>query len=342
MEGNGMSVNEKVSSREHWQGRRVVVTGGGGFVGTPLVTRLLELGCETVLAPRRAEFDLTEQAHVRRLYEEARPDTVIHLAAEVGGIGANRERPGRFFYANAIMGVMLIEEARRAGLEKFVQLGTICAYPKDTPVPFREDDLWNGYPEETNAPYGVAKKALLVQLQAYRAEYGLNGIYLLPVNLYGPGDNFDLETSHVIPALIRKMVEARDAGIDQVPIWGTGEASREFLYLDDCVRAILLAAEHYDGPDPVNLGTGKEIRIRALAELIAEIIGYRGELVFDASRPDGQPRRCLDTSRAASLFGFRADVSLREGLERTTRWFLNNLESASTRRPTFALNAERT
>jgi GDP-L-fucose synthase len=337
-----MADSERVSSAEHWRGRRVVVTGGGGFVGTPLVARLHELGCAAVLAPRRTEYDLTEQAHVRRLYEDARPDTVIHLAAEVGGIGANQDRPGRFFYANAIMGVMLIEEARRAGLEKFVQLGTICAYPKDTPVPFREDDLWDGYPEETNAPYGVAKKALLVQLQAYRAEYGFNGIYLLPVNLYGPGDNFDLETSHVIPALIRKMVEARDAGVDQVLIWGTGEASREFLYVDDCVRAILLAAEHYDGSDPVNLGTGSEIRIRALAEIIAEVTGYGGELVFDTTRPDGQPRRCLDTSRAASLFGFRAGVSLREGLDRTTRWFLDNLESASTRRPTFALNAEKT
>jgi GDP-L-fucose synthase len=337
-----MADSERVSSAEHWRGRRVVVTGGGGFVGTPLVARLHELGCAAVLAPRRTEYDLTEQAHVRRLYEDARPDTVIHLAAEVGGIGANQDRPGRFFYANAIMGVMLIEEARRAGLEKFVQLGTICAYPKDTPVPFREDDLWDGYPEETNAPYGVAKKALLVQLQAYRAEYGFNGIYLLPVNLYGPGDNFDLETSHVIPALIRKMVEARDAGVEQVPIWGTGEASREFLYVDDCVRAILLAAEHYDGSDPVNLGTGSEIRIRALAEIIAEVTGYGGELVFDTTRPDGQPRRCLDTSRAASLFGFRAGVSLREGLDRTTRWFLDNLESASTRRPTFALNAEKT
>ncbi len=328
---------EKQSSPGFWAGRRVLVTGGAGFVGRPLVARLTELGCAQITVPRRAEYDLTEQAQVRRLYDDARPDTVLHLAAEVGGIGANRERPGRFFYANAMMGIMLIEEGRARGLDKFVQVGTICAYPKHTPVPFQEDALWDGYPEETNAPYGVAKKSLLVQLQAYRDEYGFNGIYLLPVNLYGPGDNFDLATSHVIPALIRKTVEARDGEAPSVAIWGTGSASREFLYVDDCVRGILLAAEHYDGPDPVNLGTGEEIRIADLAHLIARTVGYAGQLDFDPSKPDGQPRRALDTSRALAAFGFRAHVDLEEGMARTVTWFEENQAQASAHRPSFAL-----
>lgn len=323
------------TSASFWAGRRVLVTGGAGFVGRPLVSRLRELGCAGVFAPRREHFDLTEQVQVRRLYAEARPDVVLHLAAEVGGIAANRKRPGRFFYANAVMGILLIEEARARGVDKFVQLGTICAYPKHTPVPFREEALWDGYPEETNAPYGIAKKALLVQLQAYRKEYGLDGVYLLPVNLYGPGDNFDLETSHVIPALIRKMVEARDAATDEVPVWGTGRASREFLYVDDCVRGILLAAERYDDPEPVNLGTGEEIRIADLARMIADTVGYTGRLAFDPTKPDGQPRRSLDTSRAAA-FGFQAEVGLSEGLARTVRWFEAHRDTASARRPTFA------
>jgi GDP-L-fucose synthase len=303
-----------------WRGRRVAVTGGSGFLGSHVVERLRDVGGE-VIVPRRVEYDLTEQADVRRFYHDSRPELVLHLAAEVGGIGANRENPGRFFYANAMMGVLMIEEARRAGVEKFVQVGTICAYPKHTPVPFREENLWNGYPEETNAPYGIAKKALLVQLQAYRDQYGFNGIYLLPVNLYGPRDNFDPQSSHVIPALIHKMLEAQEAGADEVVLWGTGQASREFLYVDDCARGILLAAEHYEGAEPVNLGTGQEIRIGELAALIAELVGYEGRLVYDPAKPDGQPRRCLDTRRALEYFGFRAHMDFRSGLLETIRWY---------------------
>jgi GDP-L-fucose synthase len=312
---------ERVLDPESWQGRRVVVTGGSGFLGSHVVDRLHSLGAAEVIVPRRAEYDLTEQADVRRFYEESRPDLVLHLAAEVGGIGANRENPGRFFYANAMMGILMIEEARRAGVEKFVQVGTICAYPKHTPVPFREEDLWNGYPEETNAPYGIAKKVLLVQLQAYRDQYGFHGIYLLPVNLYGPRDNFDPASSHVIPALIHKMLEAQEAGAEEVVLWGTGQASREFLYVDDCARGILLAAEHYDGAEPVNLGTGQEIRIGELAALIAELVGFEGRLVYDPSKPDGQPRRCLDTRRALEYFGFLAHRDFRSGLMETIRWY---------------------
>lgn len=319
---------EREPSAGYWRGRRVVVTGGAGFLGSHLVERLEALGGATVIVPRSADYDLTEQAEVRRLYRDARPDTVLHLAAQVGGIGANRENPGRFFYANLMMGALMIEEARRAGVGKFVQLGTICAYPKHTPVPFREEDLWDGYPEETNAPYGIAKKALLVQLQGYRAQYGFDGIYLLPVNLYGPRDNFDLRSSHVIPALIRKMVEARESGSEEVVLWGTGAASREFLHVDDCARAVLLAAEHHEGPEPVNLGTGREIRIRELAALIAELVGFEGRLVHDPSKPDGQPRRCLDTSRALESFGFRARVELREGLRETIEWYRAQRRSA--------------
>ncbi|HEU4454076.1 MAG TPA: GDP-L-fucose synthase, partial [Longimicrobium sp.] len=269
-----------------------------------------------------AEYDLTRQADVERLYAESSPQLVMHLAAEVGGIGANRAHPGRFFYANAMMGILLIEEARLRGVGKFVQVGTVCAYPKFTPVPFREEDFWIGYPEETNAPYGIAKKALYVQLTAYRQEYGFPGIYLLPTNLYGPRDNFDPASSHVVPALIRRVLEAKRAGSEEMVIWGTGQASREFLYVDDCARALVLAAEHYDGPEPVNLGIGTEIRIREAAALIAEIVGFRGRFVYDTEKPDGQPRRCLDTSKALSLFGFRAHVDIGEGMRRTVEWYL--------------------
>lgn len=312
---------ERESSPEFWAGRRVLVTGGGGFLGSHLVERLRALGADPFV-PRRKDFDLTRQADVERLYDQSRPRVVMHLAAEVGGIGANRASPGRFFYANAMMGVMMIEEARRAGVEKFVQVGTVCAYPKYTRVPFREEDLWTGYPEETNAPYGIAKKALLVQLQAYRQQYGMNGIYLLPTNLYGPRDNFDPRTSHVIPALIRRMAEARRDELAELPVWGTGNASREFLYVDDAARALLLAAEHYDGAEPVNVGIGNEIRISDLAGLIAQLVGYEGRLVFDPTQPDGQPRRSLDTRRARELFGFRARTGIREGLRQTVDWYL--------------------
>jgi len=267
------------------------------------------------------EWDLTRADDVERLFAETKPELVIHLAAEVGGIGANRANPGRYWYANLIMGANILEQSRLHGVDKLVVIGTICAYPKFTPVPFKEEDLWNGYPEETNAPYGLAKKTLLVGAQAYRDQYGLDAIYLLPVNLYGPGDNFDLESSHVIPAQIRKMVEAIERGEREVVLWGDGSPTREFLYVDDCAEAILLAAERYDGPDPVNLGTGSEISIRELAETIAELTGYEGELVWDTSKPNGQPRRRLDTERAERLFGFHASTPLREGLERTVTWY---------------------
>ena len=285
-------------------GKVVVVTGGAGFLGSFLVPMLEERGAEIVI-PRRRDYDLTEQADTRRLFIAAKPDIVIHLAAEVGGIGANRGNPGRFFYANMAMGLNMIEESRRSGLSKFVQVGTVCAYPKFTPVPFREEELWNGYPEETNAPYGIAKKSLLVMLQGYREQYGLNGIYLLPVNLYGPRDNFDLESSHVIPALIRKFIAARDEGRDEVEVWGTGAASREFLYVEDAARAILMATEQYDGPEPVNIGAGREVTIRELIETIGKLTGYAGSIVWDTTKPDGQPRRMLETSRARDWFGFR-------------------------------------
>jgi GDP-L-fucose synthase len=299
---------------------RVLVTGGGGFLGSRLVERL-EADGHQVAVPRRWEFDLTDMTQAARLFEETRAEIVFHLAAEVGGIGANLANPGRYWYANLMMGAHVLEQARLHGTSKLVLAGTICAYPKFTPVPFREDDLWNGYPEETNAPYGVAKKALLVGAQAYREQYGTNAIYLLPVNLYGPGDNFDLETSHVIPALIHKMVDARDNGEESITLWGDGTPTREFLYVDDCVEGLTLAAERYDGPLPINLGTGEEIAIRDLAELVRSATGYDGEIVWDASRPNGQPRRKLDTNRAEELLGFRARVPLREGIEHTVTWY---------------------
>ena len=303
------------------RGARVLVTGGAGFLGRHVVERLRAHGADEVIVPRRAECDLTLETSVERLYRETRPSVVVHLAAVVGGIGANRANPGRFVYDNLTMGVLLMEHARRAGVEKFVGVGTICSYPKDTPVPFREEDLWNGYPEETNAPYGLAKKMLLVQGQAYRAQYGFNAIHLLPVNLYGPGDNFDPESSHVIPALIRKCVQAVEDRAPAIECWGDGSPTREFLYVDDCAEAIVLATERFDGPEPVNVGTGREISIKELAELIAALTGFAGTLRWDASRPNGQPRRCLDTTRAERLFGFRARTDFVAGLTRTIEWY---------------------
>src|SRR5438105_2843580 len=284
-------------------GRRVLVTGGSGFLGTYVLKTLAAAGAGEVLAPRSAQYDLRERAAIREALADARPDVIVHLAAVVGGIGANMAAPGQFFYDNAIMGIQLIEESRLAGVGRFVCLGTVCAYPKHAPVPFHEDDLWNGYPEETNAPYGLAKKMLLVQLQAYRQQYGFEGIYLLPVNLYGPGDNFDERSSHVIPALIKKCRAAVDSGADSITCWGTGAASREFLYVEDAAEGIALAAAHYESSEPVNLGSGQEITIAELTRLIAELVGFRGEIIWDRSKPDGQPRRWLDTSRADREFG---------------------------------------
>jgi GDP-L-fucose synthase len=304
-----------------WGARRVLVTGGGGFLGRAILKGLRERGAGAVAAPRSAEVDLRDRAAIRRCLAGTKPDLVVHAAAVVGGIGANRAHPGRFFYENAVMGIDLIEEARRAGVAKLVCLGTICAYPKHTPVPFREEELWNGYPEETNAPYGLAKKMLLVQLQAYRAEYGFDGIFLLPVNLYGPHDNFDLETSHVIPAMIRRFEEAKAAGEAPVTLWGDGSPTREFLYVEDAAEGILAAAERYDGGEPVNLGSGEEIAVRDLAALVARETGYAGAIRWDPSKPNGQPRRRLDVSRAERLFGWRATTPLAEGLKRTVAWY---------------------
>jgi GDP-L-fucose synthase len=315
------------------RGRRIVVTGGAGFLGTHLCRELKKFDPAEVFVPRKVHFDLRDRVAVRRLFQVARPEVVIHLAAVVGGIGANQDNPGRFFFDNAIMGIQLMEEARLHGVDKFIGLGTICSYPKHTPIPFREEDLWNGYPEETNAPYGLAKKMLLVQAQAYRQQYGFNAITLLPVNLYGPGDNFDLGSSHVIPALVRKAIEARDRGQDHIQVWGTGSASREFLYVRDAAEGIALATEHYNLPEPVNLGSGREITIRALVELICDLCAFKGEIRWDATKPDGQPRRCLDTSRAQREFGFQARTDFREGLIETVAWYekqaasrANNLE----------------
>ncbi len=306
---------------DFWSGKRVCVTGGAGFLGSFVVEKLRQRGCREIFVPRSRDYDLIQYDAVRRLYDDARPDLVIHLAAQVGGIGANQQNPGAFFYANLMMGVQLLHEAMLRKLSKFVALGTICAYPKHTPVPFREEDLWSGYPEETNAPYGLAKKMLLVQAQAYRAQYGTPAIYLLPVNLYGPRDNFDLESSHVIPAMIRKFLEAKARGDEEVVLWGTGSPSREFLYVEDAAEGILLAAEHYDDPDPVNLGSGREITIRDLATTVARHCDYAGRIRWDATRPDGQPRRMLDVQRAAERFGFRAATPFDEGLRRTVEWY---------------------
>ncbi len=307
-----------------WAKKRVVVSGGNGFLGSFVVEKIRERGCEQVFAPRSRQYDLREKEQVVRLFEEARPDIFIHLAAVVGGIGANRQHPGRYFYDNAIMGINAIECARQKGIEKLVCAGTICSYPKFTPVPFNEEDFWDGYPEETNAPYGLAKKMLLVQLQAYRQEYGFNGIYLTPVNLYGPRDNFDLATSHVIPALIRKCVEARRSGAPKIPVWGTGQATREFLHVEDAAEGIVLAAEKYDKADLVNLGSGEEISIEKLVCLVKDLVGYQGGIEWDPSKPDGQPRRRLDTSRALQEFGWQARIPLREGLAGAIAWFEEN------------------
>jgi len=301
--------------------KSVLLTGGAGFLGRVVTSELEARGVGKIIVPRSAKYDLTEQDAVRDLYADSRPEIVIHLAAEVGGIGANRANPGRYFFANMAMGLHVIEEARTNQVEKVVQVGTVCAYPKFATVPFREDDLWSGYPEETNAPYGIAKKSLLVMLQAYREQYGLNGIYLLPVNLYGPDDNFDPESSHVIPALVRKFVNARDRSDPEVVAWGTGAASREFLYVDDAARAIVMATEHYEGQEPVNIGTSHEITIKDLVELIGRLTGYDGTIRWDTTKPDGQPRRKLDTSRALELFGFDAAIGLEEGLRRTISWW---------------------
>jgi len=304
-----------------WKKRSVLVTGGAGFLGSHVVEELERRGCRSIFVPRSTKYDLREKGDIQRCLADCKPDLVIHLAAVVGGIGANREHPGSFLYDNAIMGISLIEECRKFGVEKMTLLGTICAYPKITPIPFREENLWNGYPEETNAPYGLAKKLMLVQSQAYRQEYGFNSIYLLPVNLYGPRDNFDPSSSHVIPALIKKIHDAKKAGDSQMVCWGTGSATREFLYVEDCARAIVAASEKYDGAEPVNLGSGMEISIYDLVHLIAKLMDFKGEIVWDRSKPDGQPRRCLDTSRAEKYFGFKASVPFEDGLRKTIEWY---------------------
>ena len=338
-----------MNAKSFWKNRRVVVTGGAGFLGSFLVEKLRERGCKDIFVPRIEEYNLVEMDVVKRLYRDARPDIVIHLAAVVGGIGANLANPGKFFYENLMMGVQMMEIGRQVGLEKFVALGTICAYPKFTPVPFQEKDLWDGYPEETNAPYGLAKKMLLVQAQAYRQQYDFNAIYLLPVNLYGPGDNFDPASSHVIPALIKKIVDAmggKETALQRLNeqigpnkpnkpnkpnepdnalvVWGTGKASREFLYVEDAAEGIILAAERYNKPDPVNLGAGFEITIKDLVGLITKLTGFRGEITWDSTKPDGQPRRNLDTSKAEKEFGFKAKTSFEEGLKKTITWYFQN------------------
>lgn len=304
-----------------FEDNKIVVTGGAGFLGGYVTEGLRKRGCKNILVPKIEDYNLVNISDIERMYDDMRPDIVIHLAAVVGGIGANREHPGEFFYKNLMMGVQLIEQGRLRGIEKFVAIGTICAYPKFTPVPFREKDLWNGYPEETNAPYGLAKKMLLVQSQAYRAQYGFNSIFLLPVNLYGPGDNFDPASSHVIPALIKKCVDAIEEGKKHIECWGTGEVSREFIYVADAAEGILLATEHYNGARPVNIGAGFEITIKVLAERIVKLTGFEGEIRWDSSKPDGQPRRRLDVSRAKELFGFEAKTDFEEGLKATIKWY---------------------
>ncbi|MFN0101025.1 MAG: GDP-L-fucose synthase family protein [Bryobacteraceae bacterium] len=305
-------------------GKRIVVTGGGGFLGSFVVERLRERNCERVMVPRRREFDLTTMDGIEKMFAAYRPEVIFHLAAVVGGIGANKLNPGSFFYQNAIMGIQLIEAARVHGVEKTIVAGSICSYPKFTPVPFKEEDLWNGYPEETNAAYGIAKKSLLVMCQAYRQQYGMNAIFLMPVNLYGPRDNFDLESSHVIPALIRKAIEARDGGVKELHCWGDGSPTREFLYVEDAAEGLISGAESYDGEEPVNLGSGFEVSIKDLTHKITRLSGFEGSLVWDTSRPNGQPRRMLDTTRAAALFGFRAKVNLDEGIAKTIAWYETN------------------
>jgi GDP-L-fucose synthase len=308
---------------DFFKNKRIVVTGGVGFLGSYVLQGLRKRGCKDILVPQIQDYNLIKLDDIVRMYDDMRPDIVIHLAAVVGGIGANREHPGRFFYENLIMGIQLIEQARLRNIGKFVAIGTVCAYPKFTPVPFKEDQIWNGYPEETNAPYGLAKKMLLVQSQAYRAEYGFNSIFLLPVNLYGPKDNFSPESSHVIPALIKKCVDAIENGDDYISCWGTGSASREFIYAPDAAEGILLATEHYNESEPVNIGAGFEIKIKDLTEKIAKLTGFKGQIRWDSTKPDGQPRRCLDTSKAKKLFGFEAKTDFDKGLKETIDWYKN-------------------
>ena len=314
-----ITVRGKIMS--YLENKRIIVTGGAGFLGKQVVEKLKERGCNVIFIPRSKDYDLVNMDDIKRLYADVNPDIVIHLAAVVGGIGANSENPGRFFYDNLMMGVQMMEQGRLHGIDKFVAVGTICCYPKFTPVPFKEDDLWNGYPEETNAPYGLAKKMLLVQSQAYRQQYGFNSIFLLPVNLYGPGDNFDPCCSHVIPALIKKCVDAIENGEDEIVVWGTGKATREFIYVEDAAEGIIRAAERYDGNEPVNIGAGFEISIKELVDLIVKLTGFDGRVVWDITKPDGQPRRCLDTSRAEREFGFKAKYKFEEGLKRTVDWY---------------------
>jgi GDP-L-fucose synthase len=317
-------MNAELGNTDFWQQRRVCVTGGAGFLGSYVVEKLKERQVKEIFIPHIEEYDLVQKDSILTILEKAKPD--IHLAANVGGIGANRARPAEFFYDNLMMGVQLLHESWKSGVDKFVGIGTVCAYPKFTPVPFKEEDLWVGYPEETNAPYGLAKKMMLVQSEAYRQQYGYESIFLIPVNLYGPRDNFNLETSHVIPALIRKCVEAQEMGEQSVEVWGDGSPTREFIYVEDAAEGILLAAEHYNSSDPVNIGSGKEISIRALTELIAELTGFEGELAWDTTKPNGQPRRALDTSKAQENFGFSAQTSFREGLKKTVNWYRENQE----------------
>jgi GDP-L-fucose synthase len=310
-----------MGTNSFWESRRFCVTGGAGFLGSFLIEKMRQRGAKDIFVPHVENYDLVKPEDISRMLDDSRPDVIIHLAAHVGGIGANREHPAEFFYDNLMMGVQLMHQAWQRGIEKFVALGTVCAYPKFTPVPFREDDLWNGYPEETNAPYGLAKKMLLVQAQSYRQQYGFNAIFLLPVNLYGPRDNFNLESSHVIPALIRKCIEAQERGDSEIVVWGDGSASREFLYVEDAAEGIVLATEHYNGSEPVNLGSSFEITIKDLVELITRLTGFKGKIVWDTSKPNGQPRRSLDVSRAEKYFGFRAQISFEEGLRRTIEWY---------------------